>query len=83
MISFEINGEKVTKLYLDGSVLQIYKELYTVVAETLEKLELHNETGERKPLEQVVLEFGQFLAMVATVKAADKDGEPHDKGTQS
>ena len=80
MISFEINGEKVTKLYLDGNVVDIYKELYRAVEHTLDKLELRDKDGEKRPLNEVLLEFGQFLAMLATMQT--KRSESNDQSAK-
>ena len=57
-----------------------YKALATVTIETIE--ELNDKIGNGKPLSEAVLEFGQFLTLLATVGGKELDeseGENHDE----
>ena len=60
-----------------------WKALAVVTIETLEEIE--KKSGRNKPLNQIILEFGQFLSLLAIVGwKFDKEGaESDDKTTES
>jgi len=58
-----------------------YKTLAVIVIKTIE--EINKKNGSGKPLSEAVLEFGQFLGLLATVGGNDLDnieeGDAHDE----
>lgn len=53
-----------------------YKALATVTIETIQ--EINDRIGNGKPLSEAVLEFGQFLGLLATVGGKELDGGAGD-----
>lgn len=53
-----------------------YKTLAVITIKTIEEINKKNDSG--KPLSEAVLEFGQFLGLLATVGGNELDGGEHD-----
>jgi len=72
VIKLHVEGNVCKELIINGSAIDIYKELSAAVLDVLEQI-----TPPDKPLSRAVLEFGQMLAVIGTVgkKELDKDDE--------
>lgn len=53
------------------SIPKEYKTLAVITIKTIEEINKKNDSG--KPLSEAVLEFGQFLGLLATVGGNDLD----------
>ena len=58
------------------SIHKAYKALATVTIDTIQ--EINDRIGEGKPLSEAVLEFGQFIALLALAGGKDLDGGDED-----
>ena len=60
-------------------MLKIHKEYKTLAVITIKTIEeINKKNGSGKPLSEAVLEFGQFLGLLATVGGNDLDGGDGD-----
>lgn len=65
-------------------MLEIHKEYKALAVVTIKTIEeINKKNGSSKPLSEAVLEFGQFLGLLATVGGNDLDnieeGDAHDE----
>ena len=72
MIKLHVEGNVCKELIINGSTIDIYKELSAAVLDVLEQI-----TPPGKQLSRTVTEFGQMLAVIGTVgkKELDEDDE--------
>ena len=75
MIQMQIKNRHVRQLAFEGKPKELIKELALGVTYTLERIELHEESGNKIPLSQAIVEFGQLLILMG-----EHNGEELDKG---
>lgn len=80
MIDMQVKNRRIKRLALDGTAPDLIKELALGVTFALDKIEVRDKGGDRIPLSQMVIEFGQFLSLMGQhdAQALDERSDPHD-----
>lgn len=80
MIDMKVKDRHIQRLALDGTTHELIKELALGVTYTLGKMAVSDKNGDKIPLSQMVIEFGQFLSLMGQhdAQALDERSDPHD-----
>ena len=71
----QIKDRHIKHLTIDGKPSELVKELALGVTYALDKIEFQDNNGEKIPLSQAVIEFGQLLNLMGQKNSKELDGK--------